>query len=163
MMEEPKVANPHLDLQTTILIAEDDDGHATLIIKYLKSAGLSNLILRFKDGKELLEYLKPDECKEMVLTEKAFLLFLDIKMPRVDGIEVLKILKTDPMLRKIPVIMLTTTDDPKEIDQCYSIGCNSYVVKPVEFKKFSDTLKKLGQFISIVNVPKVATGSNTAV
>jgi CheY-like chemotaxis protein len=74
-------------------------------------------------------------------------------MPKIDGIEVLRQIKADLLLKKIPVIMLTTTDDPREIDYCYSLGCNSYITKPVEFGAFSEALKRLGLFLMIVQIP----------
>jgi CheY-like chemotaxis protein len=76
-------------------------------------------------------------------------------MPKVDGVEVLRRLKADPELRKIPVIMLTTTDDPREVDRCHALGCNSYIVKPVDYEKFAEAIKNLGLFISLVKVPEI--------
>ncbi|HBJ88071.1 MAG TPA: hypothetical protein DDZ88_30285 [Verrucomicrobiales bacterium] len=76
-------------------------------------------------------------------------------MPKVDGIEVLRRLKSDPQLRKLPVIMLTTTDDPREIQRCHLLGCNSYIVKPVDYDKFAEAIKQLGMFVSLVQVPEI--------
>lgn len=73
-------------------------------------------------------------------------------MPVMDGVEVLKLMKSDEILKKIPVIMLTTTDNPKEIDHCYALGCNIYITKPIDFKIFAETLKRLGLFIQIVSI-----------
>jgi len=83
------------------------------------------------------------------------LLLLDIRMPKVDGVEVLRQLKADPELRKISVSMLTTTDDPREVERCHSLGCNNYIVKPVNYEKFSEAMNKLGLFISLVQVPEI--------
>jgi len=77
-------------------------------------------------------------------------------MPQVDGAEVLRQVKEDKELRKIPVIMLTTTDDPREVERCHALGCSSYIVKPVDYDKFADGIKNLGLFISLVEVPQIS-------
>jgi CheY-like chemotaxis protein len=76
-------------------------------------------------------------------------------MPKVDGVEVRRRMKEDRELRKIPVIMLTTTDDPREVDRCHALGCNSYIVKPVDYEKFAEAIKNLGLFISLVRIPEI--------
>jgi len=135
-----------------IVIAEDDDGHAELIREGLVSAGVHNRVLRFSNGQEAWDYFSVlRNCPERI-GETAHLLLLDINMPIMDGVEVLKRMKEDPVLREIPVIMLTTTDDPREIEQCYKVGCNVYVTKPVDFTRFAETLKRLGLFLQIVKV-----------
>jgi CheY-like chemotaxis protein len=78
---------------------------------------------------------------------------LDIRMPQVDGVEVLRQVKADPELRKIPVSVLTTTDDPREVERCHALGCGNYIVKPVDYDKFAEAIKQLGLFISLVQVP----------
>ena len=75
-------------------------------------------------------------------------------MPRVDGVEVLRRLKEDARTARLPVIMLTTTDDPREVQHCYDLGCSSYVTKPVEYERFAEAMKRLGLFLSIVQVPR---------
>jgi CheY-like chemotaxis protein len=133
----------------TIILAEDDDGHATLIERNLRRSGLDNGFIRLRDGQEALDFLldpaapRPEPC----------VLLLDIKMPRVDGIEVLKRLKGDPATATLPVIMLTTTDDPREIERCYQLGCNVYVTKPVEYEQFIEAVKRLGFFLKVVKLP----------
>lgn len=134
----------------TILIADDDDGHALLIQEHLEEAGLTNPIRRFRDGAEAWDYLSTQpECRDL---ECRHLLLLDIRMPRLDGVEVLRRIKTDAGLRTLPVIMLTTTDDPREVAECYALGCNSYVTKPVAFHEFAEVIKRLGLFLSVVAV-----------
>lgn len=132
----------------TVLIADDDDGHAVLIQEHLQDAGLATPILRFRDGQEVLDHLagpgRSTPC----------LLLLDINMPRVDGLEVLRRLKADPATRRIPVIMLTTTDDPREVRACYDAGCSFYVTKPRSFQDFAETLLCLGRFLAVVEVPE---------
>ena len=80
---------------------------------------------------------------------------LDIRMPKIDGTRVLSKIKGDKELRKVPVIMLTTTDDPREVERCHELGCNNYIVKPVDYEKFADAIRQLGMFISLVQVPEV--------
>jgi CheY-like chemotaxis protein len=135
-----------------ILIAEDDDGHAELIIEGLESSGICNPILRFKDGEETWQFLSATSKTEVRDNTKAYLLLLDINMPIMDGIEVLRRIKTNDLLKEIPVIMLTTTDDPREVETCYKLGCNMYVTKPVKFDMFAEVLHRMGLFIQIVKI-----------
>jgi CheY-like chemotaxis protein len=144
--------------EVTILIAEDDAGHARLIEKNLTRAGLHNNILRFEDGQAILDFLHRRGTPQRA-HEAAYLLLLDIRMPRVDGVEVLRQVKNDPELRKIPVIMLTTTDDPREVARCHDIGCNSYIVKPVDYEKFAEAIRSLGLYISLIQCPDINSGT----
>lgn len=140
----------------TILMAEDDDGHARLIQNALRDAGLINPVVRFSDGQEILDFLEGPKGIPAVQDGQAFLLLLDINMPRMDGVEVLGRIKADPVLKNLPVIMLTTTDDPREVQRCYELGCNWYVTKPVDFRQFMKTLNSLGLFLQVVEVPPIA-------
>lgn len=136
----------------TIILAEDDDGHATLIERNLRRAGLANTFVRMKDGQEALDYFNgPDSCVNS--RDRTCVLLLDINMPRVDGIEVLRQLKSKPETAALPIIMLTTTDDPREVERCYSLGCNVYVTKPVEYDTFIEAVKRLGFFLQVVKLP----------
>jgi len=135
-----------------ILIAEDDDGHAELIREGLVESGIKNKIIRFPNGEDAWNFLSRSGDKEVRDKTKTYLLLLDINMPRMDGFEVLSRMKSDPVLKEIPVIMLTTTDDPREVEACYKLGCSVYITKPVEFIKFTEVLKRLGLFIQIVKV-----------
>ncbi len=134
-----------------ILIAEDDEGHAELIREGLKESGVCNKIIRFSNGVETWNFFS-GVGDNVIEKDKSYLLLLDINMPRMDGIEVLKKIKEDENLKEIPIMMLTTTDDPREVEHCYKLGCNIYITKPVDFHKFSDTLKRLGLFIQVVKV-----------
>ena len=87
-------------------------------------------------------------------TSQSLLLLLDIKMPRVDGVEVLRQLKADPRTALIPVIMLTTTDDPREIQRRYELGCSVYITKPVDYQGFVEAIKRLGLFLQVVRLPE---------
>jgi CheY-like chemotaxis protein len=136
-----------------ILIAEDDNGHAELITEGLHESGICNKTIRFENGHEVWQFLNNEASQTNNTLNRKYLLLLDINMPKMDGVEVLRRLKSNPHLKNMPVIMLTTTDDPREIDECYAIGCNLYVTKPIDFVKFAETLKRLGLFIQIVSLP----------
>ena len=141
--------------EVVILIADDDSGHARLIEKNLTRAGLHNRIERFEDGQEILDFLLGRGAGRKREVGAPYLLLLDIRMPKVDGVEVLRQLKADPELRKIPTSMLTTTDDPREVQRCHALGCSNYIVKPVDYEKFAESIKQLGLFISLVEVPGI--------
>jgi len=138
----------------TILIAEDDEGHAELILEQLRSAGVSNEIIRFRDGQKLWDYLMAEGRGTSPYDGHGFLLLLDIVMPGMDGLEVLRRIKTDKQWHNLPIIMLTTTDDPREIENCYTLGCNCYITKPMEYERFTEMLKRLGLFLMVVQTPK---------
>ena len=135
-----------------ILVAEDDDGHAELICDGLRQSGVCNKILRFVDGREVWEFLDGTASGDVRDPDKSYLLLLDIRMPRMDGVEVLTLIKGDGRLKEIVVIMLTTTDDPLEVKECYRLGCNVYITKPVAFHAFAETLNRLGLFIQVVKL-----------
>lgn len=135
-----------------ILIAEDDDGHAELIVEGLRDTGLKNKIIRFDNGKDIWDYLVDVHKDGVPKNNTEYLVMLDINMPLLDGTEVLRKIKNNENMKNIPVIMLTTTDDPREIEKCYQLGCNVYITKPVEFIKFAETLQKLGFFLQIIKV-----------
>lgn len=143
--------------EIVILIVDDDSGHARLIEKNLERAGLHNASHRFDNGQAILDFLFHRGDGPHRVDDVPYLILLDIRMPQVDGIEVLRRIKSDPELRKIPVIMLTTTDDPREVERCHDIGCNSYIVKPVDYDKFAEAIKSLGLYISLVQVPEVGS------
>lgn len=135
----------------SIILIEDDDGHATLVERNLRRAGLTNGFKRLSDGQQALDYffgVEPhDDLRNCVV-------LLDLKMPRVDGIEVLRRLKESPATASLPVIVLTTTDDPREIERCYELGCNVYITKPVEYDAFIEAVRRLGFFLQVVKLPR---------
>ncbi len=141
--------------EVVILIAEDDEGHAALIIKNLERAGIKNSIIHFKDGQETLDFLFFRGDGPHREKGACYLLLLDIRMPRADGVEVLKQIKEDKELRKMPIIMVTTTDDPKEVEKCHDMGCSNYVTKPVDYDQFIGVIKQLGIFLLVVEIPKI--------
>jgi CheY-like chemotaxis protein len=140
--------------EVVLLIAEDDEAHVVLIQRNLKRAGICNEQLLFKDGQEVLDFLYRRGTRQRT-PDTPYVLLLDIKMPHVDGVEVLRQVKADAELMKMPVIMITTTDDPREVEHCHSLGCSSYVTKPVDFDQFVETIRRLGLFLLVIEVPKV--------
>ncbi len=136
----------------TILIVEDDEGHAILIRENLEAAGLRNPIEHFCDGQAVLDFFFTRPHSD----NQTYLVLLDIRMPKVDGIEVLRRLKSDATLRKLPVIMLTTTEDSREVDRCHELGCNVYIQKPVDYDRFAEAIRRLGLFVMLLLVPPVS-------
>ena len=144
--------------ETVILIAEDDRGHFELIKRNLWRNCVDNDILQFKNGQEVLDFLfrTGDGLKRE--QTGSYILLLDIRMPKVDGHEVLEKIRADDQLRRIPVIMLTTTDQKSEVDRCYELGCSLFMVKPTDYNKFMEAVEHLGAFLSAeaVTVPEVS-------
>ncbi|WP_175772251.1 response regulator [Paraburkholderia phenazinium] len=145
----------------SIILIEDDDGHATLVERNLRRAGISNGFLRFSDGQQALDYFFGDPPSGDAASKYPprqdlanFVVLLDLKMPRVDGFEVLRRLKEAPQTAAVPVIVLTTTDDPREIERCYELGCNVYITKPVEYDAFIEAVRRLGFFLQVVKLPQ---------
>ena len=142
--------------QLVVLLAEDDEGHASLVRRNLQRAGIANEIVHVKDGQEALDFIRCQSAYATRVPKGPLLLLLDINMPRVDGVEVLRQVKADAKTAKLPVVMLTTTDDPREVHKCYQLGCSVYVTKPVVYEDFIEAIKRLGLFLTIVNVPTEA-------
>lgn len=138
-----------------ILLAEDDEAQALIVKMNLVKAGISNEIMHFWHGGEILDFLRKNGAEKCRHNQACYLLLLDIRMPVVDGKEVLEQIKKDKNLRKLPVIMLTTSDDPEDINYCYEHGCSAYITKPVTYDKFKEAIKSLGLFIRVVSVPKL--------
>jgi CheY-like chemotaxis protein len=157
----PSRAQPRVTLpgeRVSIVLVEDDDGHATLVERNLRRSGVSNDFLRFRDGQEAIDYFfgAPEGEAAGYPSREAlanFVVLLDLRMPRVDGFEVLRRLKADPSTASVPVIVLTTTDDPREIERCYELGCNVYITKPVEYDAFIEAVRRLGFFLQVVKLP----------
>ena len=139
--------------EVVILIAEDDEGHAGLIRKNLGRSGISNEIIHFNDGQEVLDFLLKQGEGPHRQSGNAYLLLLDIRMPKMDGVQVLQQIKAHPELCKLPVIMITTTDDPREVERCHALGCSNYIAKPIDYDNFVKTIRQLGLFLSVVQVP----------
>lgn len=139
--------------EATILIAEDDDGHATLIKKNLRRAGITQEMIHFHDGQEVLDFLYRRHPGMQIEPGRTYVLLCDIRMPKIDGVEVLRQIKSDPGLNAIPVIMITTTDDPKDVDQCQALGCSNYITKPVDYERFVQSVRQLGGYLTDTELP----------
>ncbi|MFZ9032323.1 MAG: response regulator [Anaerohalosphaeraceae bacterium] len=135
--------------QMVILIAEDDAGHFQLIKKNLWLTCVDCDIRYFKNGQEVLDFLFKTDAEALFDETKQYVLLLDIRMPQVDGIEVLERIKADEQLRKISVIMLTTTGEAGVLKQCYELGCSYYMIKPVDYLQFMEAIQNLGKFLSL--------------
>ena len=133
----------------TILVAEDDRGHFALVKKNLWRTCVDAEIIRFPDGHQLMDFLTGKPYGPERFDKGLYLLLLDIKMPGMDGIEVLSAIRQIPELKKLPVIMLTTTNNPQEVERCYEIGCSFYIVKPSDYGSFMETIEHLGHFLSL--------------
>ena len=143
--------------EVVILMVEDNVGHLGLIRKNLKRAGISNQILTFGDGQAVLDFLFAQTDGPKKNQMHTYLMLLDIRMPKVDGMEVLRQIKSHAELKTIPIIMLTTTEDPNEVRRCHQLGCSNYITKPIEYEKFIEAIHNLGLFLKIVSVPQINT------
>ena len=137
----------------TILLVEDDPGHARLIERNLRRALITNEIVTLSDGQQAVDYLLREHTYAGATHALPLLLLLDLNLPGLDGYQVLARLKADERTRHIPVIILTTTEEPHEVKRCYALGCNIYLTKPVEYEQFAEAIGKLGLFLSIVKLP----------
>ncbi len=133
----------------TIVMVEDDEGHARLIEKNIVRAGVKNPIVHFTTGGAAMEYLMRHHQ-----SMGSLLILLDLNLPDMTGIDILQSLKADETLKKAPVIVLTTTDDKREIERCYELGCSVYITKPVEYEHFANAIRQLGLFFSVIQVPE---------
>lgn len=131
-----------------ILLVEDNPDDAKLTIRALKKRNVSNNIFIVKDGEEALDFIfAKGNCPKLIL--------LDIKLPKVSGIEVLKQIKSNEKTKTIPVVMLTSSREEPDIKECYKLSVNSYIVKPVDFEKFSQIIEQLNLYWLVVNQPPV--------
>ena len=138
-----------MDTQTKaidLLLIEDNASDAELTIRELKKYNMANNLIHLRNGAEALNFFKTTETLPK-------LILLDIQMPKINGIEVLQRLKENPLTRSIPVVMLTSSKENPDIQKCYSLGANSYIVKPVNFDDFAKTIKTLGFYWLLFNQP----------
>jgi CheY-like chemotaxis protein len=135
----------------TILFAEDNPNDIELTLLSLKGCGKDVNIVVVSDGVETLEYLRSQGRFKGRKPGHPAVVLLDIKMPRMDGIEVLKQIKNDPALKMIPVVILTSSREEQDLFQSYTLGVNAYIVKPVDFYQFNDSIKLLGNFWGVLN------------
>lgn len=134
-----------------ILYAEDNENDIELTIEAFKECKLKNRIDVVRDGQQVLDYLTYQGSYVNREKEKPIVILLDIKMPKLDGLEALKVIKSNEDLKTIPVVMLTSSSIEKDLVESYSIGANAYVIKPINFDDFLETVKKIGAFWAIVN------------
>jgi CheY-like chemotaxis protein len=134
-----------------ILIAEDNANDVELTLAALRGHGIANQIVVVRDGAEALDYLYRRGAYASRSAEQPGVVLLDLKMPKVDGLEVLRTVKADPALRTIPVVVLTSSAEESDLVRSYDLGVNAYVVKPVVFAEFVNAVKVVGQFWAVVN------------
>ena len=137
----------------SIVMVEDDEGHARLIERNIRRAGVNNEIVAFKDGTSALAYLMGADGTGEENSTRSLLILLDLNLPDMTGVDILAKVKSNTHLKRSPVIVLTTTDDQREIKRCYDLGANVYIVKPVNYESFANAIRQLGLFLSVIQVP----------
>jgi CheY-like chemotaxis protein len=140
----------------TIIMVEDDEGHARLIERNIRRSGVNNEIIPFSNGTDALDYLFGADGSGLRHKGKALLILLDLNLPDMTGIDILRRVKQNKHLKGAPVVVLTTTDDSQEIKRCYELGCNVYITKPVNYDSFANAIRQLGLFFSVIQVPPAA-------
>jgi DNA-binding response OmpR family regulator len=136
-----------------ILMAEDDGNDVDMTMTALEEYNLANEVIVTRDGEEALDYLYCRGKYESRASDNPAVLLLDLKLPKVDGLEVLRQVKSDDKLKMIPVVVLTSSHEEKDLVVSYQLGVNAYVVKPVDFHEFVNAIKELGVFWAVINVP----------
>ena len=137
----------------TIIMIEDDEGHARLIERNIRRSGVNNEIIPFSNGTAALNYLFDGDGSGIGHKGRALLLLLDLNLPDMSGVEILRRLKANVHTRCSPVVVLTTTDDSQEIQRCYDLGANVYITKPVDYDGFANAVRQLGLFFAVMQVP----------
>lgn len=140
----------------SIVMIEDDEGHARLIEKNIRRAGVSNEIIPFTNGSDALLYLFGPDGSGEVTGGRHLLVLLDLNLPDMGGVDILEKIKANVHTRRSPVVVLTTTDDEREIQRCYDLGANVYVTKPVDYESFANAIRQLGLFFSVMKVPELS-------
>lgn len=139
--------------EVTIVMVEDDEGHARLIEKNVRRAGVNNEIVPFTMGRKALDFILGEDRSGEVSKDRYLLVLLDLNLPDMSGIDILEQIKANEYTRRLPVIVLTTTDDETEIQKCYDLGANVYITKPVDYDGFAIAIRNLGLFFSVIQVP----------
>lgn len=141
-----------MEMASEIILVEDNISDADLITRALAKSNVANKILHLKDGQEALDYLFSDgKWKGIKTSNLTKLILLDLKMPKISGLEVLRKIKSNEETKKIPVVVLTSSKEDPDIQECYKLGVNSYVVKPLGFDEFSKTVSQLGLYWMLLN------------
>ena len=138
----------------TIIMIEDDEGHARLIEKNIRRAGVANQIVPFTNGTDALAFLMGPDGTGLVNKGRQLLVLLDLNLPDMTGVDILEKVKGNEHTRRSPVVVLTTTDDQREIQRCYDLGANVYITKPVDYDGFANAIRQLGLFFSVMQVPE---------
>ncbi len=139
--------------EVTIVMIEDDEGHARLIEKNVRRAGVNNEIVPFTLGAKALDLILGESRDGLVSKDRYLLVLLDLNLPDMSGINILEQIKSNEYTRRLPVVVLTTTDDETEIQKCYDLGANVYITKPVDYEGFANAIKNLGLFFSVIQIP----------
>ena len=142
-----------MDSLKRILLAEDDPKDVELTVTALGENNLANNIVVARDGEEALDFLYHRGKFAQETGGHPIVILLDLKMPKVDGIQVLRQIKADANLRRIPVVVLTSSRESRDLDICYQLGVNAYVVKPVKFVEFIEAVREIGVFWALINEP----------
>ena len=138
----------------TIIMIEDDEGHARLIEKNIRRAGVGNQIIPFTNGTDALEFLMGPDGSGENNKGRQLLVLLDLNLPDMTGVDILEKVKSNEHTKRSPVVVLTTTDDQREIQRCYDLGANVYITKPVDYDGFANAIRQLGLFFSVMQVPE---------
>jgi CheY-like chemotaxis protein len=141
----------------TIIMIEDDEGHARLIERNIRRSGVNNEIIPFSNGTDAVKHLFGSDGTGLNHKGRALLILLDLNLPDMTGIEILRQIKDNKYLKATPVVVLTTTDDSQEIKRCYELGCNVYITKPVNYESFGNAIRQLGLFFSVIQVPPASS------
>jgi DNA-binding response OmpR family regulator len=137
----------------SIVMIEDDEGHARLIERNIRRAGVNNEIHSFRNGTDGLRHLLGEDGSGDDSARRSMLILLDLNLPDMTGVDILTRVKANQHTRRSPVIILTTTDDEREIKRCYDLGANVYITKPVNYEGFANAIQQLGLFLSVMQVP----------
>src|SRR6185312_6718511 len=143
-------------LPVVIVMIEVDEGHATLIERHIRRAGVNNQIVPFRNGTEALDFLMGEDGTGRVHAGSSLLVLLDLNLPDMTGVDILGKIKGNTHLKRSPVVVLTTTDDQREIQRCYDLGANVYITKPVDYDGFANAIRQLGLFFAVMQVPESA-------
>ncbi len=139
--------------EVTIVMVEDDEGHARLIEKNVRRAGVNNEIVPFTNGNAALDYILGTDRTGDNIQNRYMLILLDLNLPDMSGLDILEKVKSNAHAKRLPVVILTTTDDEREIQRCYDMGANVYITKPVDYDSFANAIRQLGLFFSVMQIP----------